>query len=756
MITFLSQPNKIEPSYSNLVYQFSSTAATDSSLYKYRYVVNIYTPQGLISTQKITPSSEGWGQIDLSPILRNYTFSNPINQGCSGDTPIHLAKWGYLKDNMIVYSISVGEEYATTPNGITITYNGKGSVGEPAVNSEVCYAYNGVKEWFNGKNYDFTPYYLTGSTGTFPQLTSRYMTNSPRSRWVRETDYYTLSAFNWAKQNEDIGSRSVYSALFTFYDEYNNILSTGRTYNVDADCGTRPNCSYFDRYWVDSNWYEKQVVYLGVGKPNIEEHGINYPSTTNFYKVELEATLSNPNPGTPQIDTFDGCSCHNYSGTALVDETEVEYIDCQGVLQQLTIDEGQTFNVCGCQNTIAYAFGSGTTIVDLGECDACVCKTYRISNSDPDFSYTYTGRTCSGYTAFSGTIEADTTIDVCACEGTLEGTGGISITLLGDCPLPFSADCKVFDVGLNVAYPVEITYTGCCGTLITFTAQPSTTYTLLANDPFPTSVLWGSTIVAIPLDPPDCPEPLPPPSPTTFGDDTNIICKSVCDDTIWYFRYTGETIQVGQYLNYYDVPMEVIGLGGGGFISLNRPFVFDTEAQVLSAFPCPIITTGDCKTTTIISEPFYFYVDGNCSQGDRQVYFMGKMGTWETYNFRAREDKGYGIQKQEYQSVPELYSAGWDKTSYNGWNSKRNVWNNQVNKSGVLYTDYMPESELIWLSQELFQSPAVYLISDDGVLEPITITNTEIVEPNYQIKSSQYQLNIEYRSGYNTIRQNHQ
>ena len=755
MITFLSQPNKIEPSYSNLVFQFSSTAATDTSLYKYRYVVNIYTPEGLISTQKITPSSEGWGQIDLSPILRNYTHSKPVNMGCTGSTPIHEAKWGYLEDNMIVYSISVGEEYATTPNGIVVDYDGKGNVGAPAVNSEVCYTYNGVKEWFNGKNYDFTPYYLTGST-TFNSGVCRYMTNSPRTRWVRESDYYTLAAFNWAKQNENIGSRGVYSALFTFYDANNNILSTGRTYNIAEDCGTRPNCSYYDRYWVDSNWYEKQVVYLGAGVPNIEEHGISYPSGTNFYKVELEATLNNPNPGTPQFDEFEGCSCHSYSGTALVDDTEVEYYDCQGVLQQLTFSEGQTFNVCACQNTIGYALGSGSTIVDLGECDACVCRTYSISNSDPDFSYTYTGRTCSGYTIFSGTIEADTTIQVCACEGTLAGTGGISITDIGTCPLPFTADCQVFDVSLNVGYVVEITYTGCCGTLLSFSAAPSTTYSILANNPFPTSILWSSTPVAIPLDPPDCPEPLPPPSPTTFGNDTNIICRSVCDGSTWYFRYTGDTIEVGQYINYYDVPMEIIGVGGGGFISLNRPFVYDTEEQILAGFPCPIITTGSCYTTTIISEPFYFYVDGNCSPGNRQVWFMGKMGTWETYNFRAREDVGYGVNKAEYQSVPELYSTGWDKSSYNGWNAKRNVWNNQVNKSGVLYTDYMPQSELIWLSQELFQSPSVYLVGDNGVLEPITITNTEVIEPNYQINSTLYQVNIEYRSGYNTIRQNHE
>jgi len=169
MITFLAQPNTIEPVYSNLVFQFQSTGATDPSKYKYRYVVDVFTNDGFLTTLKITPSPEGWGQTDISPILFDYTSSVPSNVGCSGETQITQIGWGYLEDNMIVYSIRVGEEYATTPNGNVVQYNGQGVVGDPNVRSEVCYAYNGVKEWYNGKNFDFTPFYLTGQTGNCPQ-----------------------------------------------------------------------------------------------------------------------------------------------------------------------------------------------------------------------------------------------------------------------------------------------------------------------------------------------------------------------------------------------------------------------------------------------------------------------------------------------------------------------------------------------------------------------------------------------------------
>ena len=122
-----------------------------------------------------------------------------------------------------------------------------------------------------------------------------FLTNSPRTRYIRETDNSTLAAFNYfgaTDVNFDLVSQSkpVYSALFTFYNISDNILSTGRTYNVDASGGTRPNCSwYYNWFDTPSNWAEQQVVYLGCGIPDIEQqHDIVVPSGTKYWKVELE------------------------------------------------------------------------------------------------------------------------------------------------------------------------------------------------------------------------------------------------------------------------------------------------------------------------------------------------------------------------------------------------------------------------------------------------------------------------------------
>lgn len=756
MITFLAQPNTIEPVYSNLVFQFESDKALDPLYYKFRYVVDVFGVEGFINRLYITPSPEGWGQVDLSPILYDYVSSTPQSVGC--DTPIHEIGWGYLDDNMIVYSIRVGEEYADSPNGLVVLYNGQDGVGNPNVRSNVCYTYNGVKEWFNGKNFNFDPFYLTGQTGDFPQYSSMFMTNSPRTRYIRETDEAVLAAFNWysATPTELFApvdnSRQVYSAKFSYYDVNNNLLGTNRTYNVESNCGTRPNCAWYDG-WFDTpdNFYEQQVIYLGVGIPNQENaHGFSVPATTKYWKVELEGLSSQPTPPAPEIVDFDGCSCHEYSYTNNFDESAVifTYLDCVGEEQTITITPLSTGNWCACQNTNSPNVSTEIAL-DLGECDVCECKTYDVENEGAEpslFSYT----NCSGDT-INDDVDPAETKRICACENSVEA-GGLNVYLIGDCPLPFSADCRNYAISYSASTPYNYVYTGCCGTQQTAIIPPSTSFFLKINYPAPvypgiTATLLGSTT------PDPCPEPTPPPVQYISGG-TAIIGLNVCDGvSLQYFQYYGDPIELGVYFNWNNTIYEFIEVGGGGFIDLVNPFIFVSEAQALSAFPCPTYATGSCLNTIVISEPFYFYMDDVCSAGDRNLFFMGKYGTWEYYNFRAKEDVGYGVNKQEYQAAPKLYNQGWDSNSYYGWASKRNVWANNVVKSGVLYTAPMPQAESIWLSEELFSSPSVYLIGDNGVLEPILITNSEVVIPNYQINSNLYQVSIEYKSQYDTTRQ---
>lgn len=752
---FLAQPDVIQPSYGNLVFQFQSTGATDPTKFKFRYVVNVFSNQGFITELKITPSTYGWGQCDISTILMNYTASQPLNIGCSGETPLHQSAWGYLDENMIVYDIKVGEEYASTPNGIVVGYDGLGNVGIPDVKSLVRYAYNGVKEWFNGKQFDFQPYWLSGSTGTFPQLTSRFLTNSPRTRYARTTDHITLAALNWYKETlnqfEPINNyaRQIYSALFKFYDIDNTLIQTSRSFNVENLCGTRPNCSLYDFYFdLPTNYAEEQVVYLGVGVPQLEDyHNISVPAGVKYWSVELEGTLDQPAPPEPEIEDFDGCSCHTYSYSNTSEEEQITftYLDCSGSTDTIIINPLESATWCACQNSNVPSL-DGERAIDNGLCEICECKTYDIVNSS-EFPAIFSYTTCEGDTINDTAIPGVTRI--CACDGSVVAFG-LEVVEVGECPLAFSGDCRRFAVSFSAATPFTYTFTGCCGNLTSVVIPPSTALFINANFPLPvvagiTATDFGSQSVICPPD--------PIPSGTTIPSGTDIICRNVCDDTLQYFDYTGDPIFIGTFLQFNNTIYELIAEGGGGFIPLVDPLVFVNEAQALSAFPCPIYTTGSCLNTIIISEPFFLYLDEFCSKGDRVLYYMNTFGAWDMYNFREKEDTGFSVQKQTYQSSPYLYSDGWDQSSYYGWASRRNVWSNLVIKSGVLYTSFMPQAESIWLSKELAQSPSVYMINDDGVLEPIVITNTEVVVPNYQINATQYQIEVEYQSSYDTTRQ---
>lgn len=580
-----------------------------------------------------------------------------------------------------------------------------------------------------------------------------FMTNSPRTRYIRETDQAVLGAFNWYNVPQDITSRQVYSALFTYYDVNSIVLGTNRTYNVEANCGTRPNCAWYDG-WFDTpdNFPEQQVIYLGVGVPNQEQaHGFSVPADTKYWKVELEGLQSQPTPPEPEIVDFDGCSCHNYSYTNPSDEAEITftYLDCLGNSDSITISPSSTGDWCACQNTNVSSL-EGQTATDNGECEVCECKTYDVYDSGFTGPSIFTYTNCSGDTT-SGSVDLGGTTRVCACIGSVSAPG-LQTTLIGDCPLPFSADCRQYAVSYSASTPYSYTYTGCCGTEQTAIIPPSTSFFLKINYPAPTPAGITATLIGS-TSPDPCVEPTPPPVQYISGG-TAIIGLNVCDGvSLQYFQYSGDPITEGVYFNWNNTIYQFIAVGGGGFIDLVNPYIFSSEAQALSAFPCPTYATGSCLNTIVISEPFYFYLDEVCSHGDRNIFFMGKYGTWEYYNFREKEDTGYGINKQEYQSAPELYNQGWDSNSYYGWASKRNVWANNVVKSGVLYTAPLPQAESIWLSEELFSSPSVYMIGDNGVLEPILITNSEVVIPNYQINSNLYQVSIEYKSQYDTTRQ---
>jgi hypothetical protein len=644
MITLLSTPRKYQPAYGNTVLQFTSTAQT--AYYKYRYVVDIYADNEFISRLKITPQNNDWGQCDISDIMKNYTNSNPVNMGCDDNTPINICKWGWLDEDIIDFRVFVGEEYATTENGDTLIYDGKGNVGDPAVSwgTSKKYLFNGVKEWFDGKYFDSSVFYLNTSLPTTPEPwdTHRYLTNAPRVQYIQDNEYATLSALNTilladrtiSEGGNTYSSEPIFSARFEFYDVNDGLVSSARTYNIIDNCGWRLNCSgATGTIPIFVDYSKKYISYLGTGTANLDSHGISYPSSTKYYRVCLEKAIPPPQ-ATPT----------------------------------------------------------------------------------PTPSMTPTP----------------------------------SAT-------PPTCDCRVYEIYNPYEYAVTITYEPCPGGSTSAFTASSVSYSTLESCSTPPPVLGDVTITEIGSCVCNPPSPSPTPSPTSSpapeGD--RFIALNRCDDETYahFDNTTGTTI--GQFFCYNNEVYEIISLGGGGFISSNITTFYSGYSEAFAVCPCGGETPGDenCLQAEQISEWFYYYFADECSSTNIRIMFENKLGTYDYYTFKGAEDVGYDVNRQIYTEAPGLYVDGWDENTYYGWKYTNKVWNNPQSKTGILRSGYISKADAIWLSEELSRSPRVYIIYDDGDIEPIIPTNTEVVIPNPK-RPGQIELILEYSGGYKELRQN--
>jgi hypothetical protein len=520
-ITISTNPDKIQPVYNQLVYQFSSTAQT--AYYKYRYVVDVYVDDVKEARLKITPQFSGYARTDVSNIVENYLTSRPINKGCTGttETPIVKAEWGALEDDIHKVYIRVGEEYSTTPEGDVLLF-------EPIQVSDTSYFYNGVKNWYEGKQFNMSDYYLSNYSlpTEFPANDHKFLTFAPRTQYIGDTEWYTLTGLNvrditlLTGTTYDTYSQPVYSALFEFFDSSDSLISSGRTYNTEDNCGQYIDCTNVTGSTTngDLHWFE----YVGAGTKNLEQHGITLPTNWDYYRVSLEGVSG---------------LCTTYSLT----------------------------------------------------CDP-------LSESTCEWDYT-----------------------------TCEGSGTTQVVNPG-----FSA----------------------------------------------------------------------------------LVCAS-------------------------DRPVQTQGTGS---LEVNDN--------------CTPNTGGGCHPTYRISEYFYFYKDPTCGPGSRRVMWLNSFGTYDYFTFKFRDNVGYDMNREVYQEASDYSRTNWETDKYYGWNNRNRVWNQNISKTGLLYSGRISKSYLAWMTDELLKSPSVYFVDDDGDMQPIVLTNTEVVEPNFQRNDGEYELILEYSGGYNEVRQN--
>ena len=398
-VSSITYPGRYSQAYGNIVYQVTSTAM---SQYKFRFVFDVYMNSERIARLKVTPQNEDWGQIDIARVIQSYMDSEPRNMGESDSaSPISKAEWGWLDKDVLIYNVLIGEEFSGTPDGDPVLYDGLGNVGDPVFDpSGDRFVFNGVKEWWN-KNSQFSPFYLdTNPSSEVNSETERFLTDSPRIRYVRESDWGTLSALNFHTYPEWIVSEPVYGALYEFFDEETNFIASGLSYNVIYNGGWRYDCSgNTDQQIVYPDYYKKYISYVGA-YPKNADYNVGIPDGTKYYRVSLVKSVDlEPDP-TPQ-PSLTPFPTPSFTPTMTPSPTN-GYVPPVGVSVSPTPTP------------------TPSTSIDLS-CDPC--NRYSIINNDRDLSLSIEWTDCDDGSTNSITLNSQTGYAVCSCDTPVRTAG---------------------------------------------------------------------------------------------------------------------------------------------------------------------------------------------------------------------------------------------------------------------------------------------------------------------------------------------
>lgn len=249
----LQSPPIFSSAFNPIVWMVESDAIAN---FDFKYVFDVYiSSQALPLRFKTPPNPAGRGIIDVSSLVQG-NISTIANVPCLSPFPFYGGT-GLAGE---VY-ILAGEEYATTPGGEVVLYDGLGNIGQPAyglyANGDFRPATNATTPvvtlaWGQGA-FDYYDYIATGGESVLDYMMARSW-NTPDSggkfltRWpnsltqtIRSDEDFTLSWLNY--DFEAPGSRQVpYAMVVTGY--LNGATAGSETYyNIVANGGTWTSCT---------------------------------------------------------------------------------------------------------------------------------------------------------------------------------------------------------------------------------------------------------------------------------------------------------------------------------------------------------------------------------------------------------------------------------------------------------------------------------------------------------------------------------
>lgn len=467
LINFINLPPKFTPVYTDGLY---FTLITQWQFPRFRYVYDVYVENTKVFTGKANPNPFGLGVVDISKILKNYVNNLPLSYYAS--TPIYTHETfpfsRPLEDHVVNYEVKFGYEYSADElspvSGFTgfgdVVYNPttgeitfEGTLGEPAVTNGIYKTYQatmGVNGRATQQNFDMGPFVLSGTPQNYnPTTTGLFLTNSPRTRNIQESEYYTLGFTNYYLDNTTLSQP--YYVQYKFYDNQGTLLGTQNYQNVLGNGGgPMLDCNYVYQSFYDiypKTNTEYNTLYVGCGPAQIP----NMPAGTVQYTVQLFGNF--PDPTSPALPTptptptpsstpvpCSGCTTYDIENTSLFGTSEFTYVDCDSkITVQQFLPSNSVAQVCACNGSIDDKSGT-LVITEVKPCGSKPCTNCNTLTIFNDISAT--GSTsfwlfnCTVNDWVQYTLPPNSGNQYCACPGSVYTKTPLTILTGNTCSTP--------------------------------------------------------------------------------------------------------------------------------------------------------------------------------------------------------------------------------------------------------------------------------------------------------------------------------
>ena len=460
-IIVIQEPPAFQPVLTNGLFYTISADTTNN--YQFRYTYDVYIDGTLEFSAKATPNPYGRGIVDVSRILKTYCLNNPISLWNTTEIYQHQT-FPFSRPSQketINYQVYFGYEYASTELGAVTAFTGNGLVeGNPGVSSPLKKVFKstmGVNGRATQQDFNMGPFVLSGSpTTSNPTTSGLFLTNSPRTRNIQESEYYTLAFTNYYLDNSTISEP--YYVKYTFYDDQGVTLTAVTVDNITTNGGgPRTGCTQVYQslpYIIPSGNTNYNTLYVGAGPVNLQDI---IPANTAQYTVQLFGKFTGtttpiqptPTPTPTPSSTPASCACLTYEVTnnSLEAQGIFTYRNCQNIETQLVLNPFETFYVCVC-NTGNWTIEGNLSVIYDSPCvqttptptptpsaTPCACGEYEIDNSSATSGATISYTFCDG-TPLTYNLTPSENVFICGCVSSFTATSGssyTSITYAGPC-----------------------------------------------------------------------------------------------------------------------------------------------------------------------------------------------------------------------------------------------------------------------------------------------------------------------------------